>query len=101
MGHETHTAYDGLEAVQAAATFRPEVVLLDIGLPKMNGYDAARHIREQPWGKGIALIALTGWGQQEDKCRALEAGCDQHLTKPVEPLALEKLLALINPVPQR
>jgi signal transduction histidine kinase/CheY-like chemotaxis protein len=93
MGHEVRTAYDGLEAVQAAATFRPEVVLLDIGLPKMNGYEAARHIRGQPWGKGMALIALTGWGQDEDKRRALEAGFDHHLTKPVEAAALEKLLA--------
>jgi PAS domain S-box-containing protein len=98
MGHETSTAYDGLEAVQAAATFRPEVVLLDIGLPKMNGYEAALHIRKQPWGKGMVLIALTGWGQEEDKRRALEAGFDHHLTKPVEAFALEKLLAIISPL---
>jgi PAS domain S-box-containing protein len=98
MGHETCTAYDGLEALQAAVSFRPAVVLLDIGLPKMNGYEAARHIRQQPWGKGIALIALTGWGQEEDKRRALEAGFDHHLTKPVDAAALEKLLAVINPV---
>jgi signal transduction histidine kinase len=95
MGHETHTAYDGLEAVQAAATFRPELVLLDIGLPNMNGYDVARQIRQQPWGNGLALIALTGWGQEEDKRRAFEAGFDHHLTKPVEAAALERLLALI------
>jgi CheY-like chemotaxis protein len=97
MGHETCTAYDGEEAVQAAATFRPDVVLLDIGLPKMNGYEAARCLRQQPWGKGLALIALTGWGQEEDKRRALEAGFDYHLTKPVEAAALEKLLALLKP----
>jgi PAS domain S-box-containing protein len=100
-GHDIHTAYDGLEGLQAAATFRPDVVLLDIGLPRMNGYEAARHIREQPWGKGMALIALTGWGQDEDKRRALEAGFDHHLTKPVDALTLEKLLALITSVPQR
>ena len=100
-GHDTHTAYDGLEGLQAAATLRPDVVLLDIGLPKMNGYEAARHIREQPWGKGMALIALTGWGQDEDKRRALEAGFDHHLTKPVDASALEKLLALITSVPDR
>jgi PAS domain S-box-containing protein len=99
-GHDTRTAYDGLEAVQAVATFRPSVVFLDIGLPKMNGYEAARLIREQPRGKDVALIALTGWGQEEDKRRALEAGFDHHLTKPVDPAALEKLLALIRPVPQ-
>jgi CheY-like chemotaxis protein len=97
MGHETRTAYDGLEAAQAAATFRPDVVLLDIGLPKMNGYEVARQIRQQRWGEGMALIALTGWGQEEDKRRALEAGFDHHLTKPVEAAALEKLLALVNP----
>jgi PAS domain S-box-containing protein len=92
-GHEVQTAHDGLEAVQAAATFRPDVVLLDIGMPKMNGYEAARHIRQQPWGKGLALVALTGWGQEEDKRRAFEAGFNHHLTKPVEAAALEKLLA--------
>jgi CheY-like chemotaxis protein len=100
-GHDTHTAYDGLEGLQAAAAFRPDVVLLDIGLPKMSGYEAARRIREQPWGKGMALIAVTGWGQDEDRRRALEAGFDHHLTKPVEASALEKLLALITSVPQR
>jgi CheY-like chemotaxis protein len=98
MGHETRTAYDGLEAVQAAAIFRPDVVLLDIGLPKMNGYEAARHIRQEPWGKRMALIALTGWGQEEDKRRALESGFDHHLTKPVEAAVLEELLGHINPV---
>jgi CheY-like chemotaxis protein len=92
-GHEVQTAHDGLEAVQAAAAFRPEVALLDIGMPKMNGYEAARHIRQQPWGKRTVLIAVTGWGQEEDKRRATEAGFDHHLTKPVEPAALEKLLA--------
>jgi DNA-binding response OmpR family regulator len=97
MGHETRTAYDGLEAVQAAATFRPEVVLLDIGLPRMNGYEVARHVRQQRWGAGMALIALTGWGQDEDKRRALEAGFDHHLTKPVDAAALEELLARISP----
>jgi PAS domain S-box-containing protein len=97
-GHDIQTAHDGLEAVQAAATFRPDVVVLDIGMPRMNGYEAARHIRQQPWGKQMLLIALTGWGQEEDKRRAFEAGFDNHLTKPVEAAALEKLLALINPV---
>jgi CheY-like chemotaxis protein len=71
--------------------------LLDIGLPKMNGYETARQIRQQPCGKGMALIALTGWGQEEDKRRALEAGFDHHLTKPVEAAVLERLLALVWP----
>jgi PAS domain S-box-containing protein len=97
-GHDIQTAHDGLEAIQAAAAFRPEVVLLDIGLPKMNGYEAAQYIRAQPWGGHMALIAVTGWGQEEDKRRSLEAGFDHHLTKPVDPAALEKLLALIAPV---
>ncbi|MBY0525621.1 MAG: PAS domain S-box protein [Gemmataceae bacterium] len=92
VGHDTRTAHDGVEAVQAAAAFRPDVVLLDIGMPRMNGYEAARHIREQPWGKRMVLVALTGWGQEEDKRRATEAGFHYHLTKPVEPGALEKLL---------
>jgi PAS domain S-box-containing protein len=92
MGHDIQTAHDGLEAVQAAATFRPDVVLLDIGMPKMNGYEAARCIREQPWGQDIFLVALTGWGQEEDKQRARAAGFDHHLTKPVDPEELLQLL---------
>ena len=95
MGHEIQKAYDGLAAVQAAAASRPDVVVLDIGLPKMTGYEAARHIREQPWGRHMIVIAVTGWGQEEDRRRALEAGCDHHLTKPVDPAALEKLLAVL------
>lgn len=96
MGHHVMTAHDGVEAVQAAATFRPDLALLDIGMPKMNGYDAARHIREQSWSKNMVLISLTGWGQEEDKRRAIEAGFHYHLTKPVEPDALEKLLEAIT-----
>lgn len=92
MGHEPHVAYDGLEAVQAAASLRPDVVLLDIGLPKMNGYEAARHIREQEWGQDIQLIAISGWGQNEDKRRAIEAGFNHHLTKPVEHALLQAAL---------
>jgi PAS domain S-box-containing protein len=92
-GHDVRAARDGLEAVAAAEAFLPEVVLLDIGLPKLNGYQAARRIRQQPWGRGMTLVALTGWGQEEDKRRASEAGFDHHLTKPVDPAALEELLA--------
>jgi DNA-binding response OmpR family regulator len=69
------------------------VVLLDIGLPKLNGYDACRRIRERPGGEGVVLIALTGWGQEEDKCRSKEAGFNFHMLKPVDPTDLEKLLA--------
>jgi len=96
-GHKTHTAHDGLEAVEAAATFLPDVVLLDIGLPKLNGYDACRKIREQPSGKGIVLIALTGWGQDEDRRKSQAAGFDAHLVKPVDYDALMKLLAELRP----
>ena len=92
-GHETHTAYDGLEAIEAAETFQPDVILLDIGLPKLNGFEVARKIREQPWGQAMVLVALTGWGQEEDRHRSREAGFNHHLTKPVDPLALTNLLA--------
>jgi PAS domain S-box-containing protein len=96
MGYDTHTAQDGFEAVQTAATIRPEVILLDIGLPRMNGYEAARCIRNQVGGTNIVLIALTGWGQEEDKRRAIAAGFDHHLTKPLDPAALENLLATLT-----
>jgi CheY-like chemotaxis protein len=82
-----------LEAVEVAGEFRPDVVLLDIGMPRMNGYEAARKIREQPWGNGTVLVALTGWGQEEDRRRSREAGFDHHMIKPVEPDLLLKLLA--------
>jgi PAS domain S-box-containing protein len=95
-GHETHTAYDGPEAIEAATTFKPDVVLLDIGLPKLNGYEVARKIREEPWGKAMVLVALTGWGQEEDRRRSREAGFDHHLTKPVDPIELSKLLARLS-----
>ena len=93
MGNEVRTAHDGLEAVEVAETFRPDVVLLDIGLPELNGYEVARRIREQPWGRDVVLVALTGWGQEEDRRRSQEAGFDHHLVKPVDLAALEKLLA--------
>ena len=92
-GHKTHTAYDGLEGLEAAEAFRPDIVLLDIGLPKLNGFEVARKIREQPWGQAMVLVALTGWGQDEDRRRSQEAGFNHHLTKPIDPLALTDLLA--------
>jgi PAS domain S-box-containing protein len=93
FGNEVGTAYDGEEAVEAAGALRPEVVLLDIGMPKLNGYDACRRIRQQPWGQEMFLIALTGWGQDEDRRRTEEAGFNFHIVKPVDPAALMKLLA--------
>jgi CheY-like chemotaxis protein len=98
-GHETHIAFDGREAVAAAETFRPEVLLLDIGLPKLNGYEAAIAIRQQPWGKDMLLIALTGWGQDEDRQKSQDAGFDAHLVKPVDPNVLTNLLAESLPRP--
>ena len=98
-GNEMHAAHDGLEAVEAAGTFRPHVVLLDIGLPKLNGYEAARQIREQPWGKDMVLVALTGWGQEEARQKSRDAGFNGHLTKPVDFLSLEKLIAGFASVP--
>jgi CheY-like chemotaxis protein len=92
-GNDIRTAHDGLEAVEVAETFRPELVLLDIGLPKLNGYDVARRIRQQPYGRDIILVALTGWGQDEDRRRSHEAGFNFHIVKPVQLAALEKLLA--------
>jgi signal transduction histidine kinase/ActR/RegA family two-component response regulator len=93
LGNDTRTAYDGAEAVAVAAEFRPDVILLDIGLPKLNGYEACRRIRQQPGGNSVVLIAQTGWGQEEDRQRTREAGFDHHLVKPVDPDALMKLLA--------
>jgi signal transduction histidine kinase len=97
LGHDLRTAHDGLEAIEVAAAYRPDVVLMDIGMPRLNGYDAARRMREQPWGREPRLVALTGWGQDEDKQRAREAGFDRHFVKPVEPAALQSLLAELQP----
>jgi len=92
MGNEVRTVRDGVQAVEEAAAFRPDVVLLDIGMPRLNGYDAARRIRGEPWGKDMILVALTGWGQEEDKRLAQEAGFDQHFTKPVSPAVVADLM---------
>ncbi len=90
-GHETELAHDGLAAVEASARFAPDIVLLDIGLPGLNGYEAALRMRQQGRGAGLTLVALTGWGQREDRERAAEAGFDLHLTKPVDPAVIMAL----------
>jgi DNA-binding response OmpR family regulator len=91
-GHEVRMAHDGPAAVTADAEFRPEVVLLDIGLPILSGHEVARRIRSQADGRRVLLIALTGWGQAEDRRKSAEAGFDHHMVKPVDVRALlEKL----------
>ncbi|MFO0877463.1 MAG: ATP-binding protein [Gemmataceae bacterium] len=96
MGNDAQTAHDGLEALDVAPVFRPDVILLDIGMPRLDGYETARRIRSEPWGKGVVLVAQTGWGQEEDKRRSREAGFDSHLVKPIDPAGLEKLLASLH-----
>ena len=94
LGHEVCTAKDGLEAVAAAETFRPEVILMDLGMPVMNGYEAAREIRCRPWGQQMSLVAVTGWGQYDDRRRTQAAGFDAHLVKPLQMAALTQALAV-------
>jgi signal transduction histidine kinase len=91
-GHDTQMAHDGRQAVELAQKMRPDVAIVDIGMPHLNGYDVARRIREEPWGKQLFLIAATGWAQPEDRRRTHEAGFDIHLVKPVEPEVLLNLL---------
>jgi signal transduction histidine kinase/ActR/RegA family two-component response regulator len=93
MGSEVRTAHDGLEAVAAAEVFRPQLVLLDLGMPKLNGYEAAQRIREKSWGQEVMLVALTGWGQDEDRRKTKDSGFDGHLVKPVD---LEAVTALLT-----
>lgn len=93
-GHQVHVAADGSEALAQAERERPDVVLLDIGMPGLTGYEVAARIRASEWGRKMLLIALTGWGQAQDQARARAAGFDHHITKPLE---LERLLALMVP----
>lgn len=93
MGHEVDKAFDGASALVRAEHWRPDIVLLDIGLPDIRGDEVARRIRQQPWGRRLFLVALTGWGQDEDKLRTRESGFDAHLVKPVPPGELERVLA--------
>jgi CheY-like chemotaxis protein len=95
-GVEAHVAHDGSAALEAMRVFNPEIVLLDLGMPGMDGYDVARRIRQHRKYKDVVLIALTGWGQPEDRKRSNEAGFDHHLVKPVEVDALQALLASLD-----
>ncbi|MEO7599933.1 MAG: PAS domain-containing protein [Opitutus sp.] len=92
-GNEVVLAHDGYEAVKAAEHYRPNVILMDVGMPGLNGYDATRRIREYSWGQDIYIVALTGWGQDSDRAQSREAGCDAHLVKPVRLAQLEDVLA--------
>ncbi len=97
-GHEVRTAYTGPIALEVAAAYRPDVVLLDIGLPGINGYEVARRLRQIPHLEGVKIIALTGYGQDSDRQLAKEAGFDEHLTKPVDLVEVEQLLTtLLSP----
>ena len=98
LGHDVQTANDGIEAIEKAERFRPDIILMDIGMPRLNGYEATQRIRKQPWGEQIIIIALTGWGQDADRERSREARCDAHLVKPV---SLSDLSELLNSIPSR
>ena len=91
-GHEVEVVHDGVEAVRKLEGFRPQFALIDIGMPKINGYEVARRARAEQWGASVQLIALTGWGQEQDRREALEAGFNHHLVKPVDmAILLQKL----------
>ena len=91
-GHEVRIAHDGEQALDAVRDFRPDVAFLDIGMPRLSGYEVAEAVRAEPWGRDVKLIAVTGWGQPDDKVRAQSAGFDQHLVKPIDPTDVDRLL---------
>jgi CheY-like chemotaxis protein len=96
LGHEVDSAHDGLSALETAVAFAPDLALVDIGLPRMNGYEVARRIRANPALQHVMLVAQTGWGQEEDRHRSQEAGFDRHLVKPVEISTLQELLMALE-----
>jgi CheY-like chemotaxis protein len=100
-GHSVDIANDGLVALKSAEESRPDLIFMDIGMPKLNGYDAARRIREAPWGTGITLVAISGWGQDSDREKSRAAGFDAHLVKPVEFSALDQILSQVAQRVQR
>jgi CheY-like chemotaxis protein len=102
LGHITRLAHDGATAISTATEFAPDVIFLDIGLPVLNGYEVARTLRGMPDFTDVHIAAITGWGQEEDRRKAREAGCDSHFTKPLSPVMLQDLLARIaQPIPDR
>jgi CheY-like chemotaxis protein len=94
LGGIARTAYDAMSGLDALAEFRPDVVVLDIGMPGIDGYEMCQRIRMRPSGRHVVVIALTGWGHPQDRQRALDVGFDAHLTKPVDPAAFQELLAI-------
>ncbi len=96
LGHEARIAHNGIQALGLAHEFQPDAMIIDIGMPGLDGHDLARRIRAEDWGKDLLLVAASGWGQDEDKQRSLEAGFNMHLVKPVELRTLEGLLATIK-----
>jgi DNA-binding response OmpR family regulator len=92
QGHDVRVEYDGAGGIREAQAFRPQVILLDIGLPGTNGYDVCRALRQQPWGRSALIIAMTGWGQEEDRRNSRDAGFDHHLVKPAKPQLVDSLL---------
>jgi CheY-like chemotaxis protein len=96
MGHEVRVAYDGEKAVQLAGEFRPQIVLLDLGMPNVDGYETCRRIRGHGWGADMTLIAVSGWGQDEDRRKSATAGFDAHLVKPVSPETLAELSSRLH-----
>ena len=96
MGHEVRQVPDGLQAVAMATSFQPHLILLDIGMPGIDGYEVCRRIRQLPCGERVRVVAMTGWGQDEDLRRSRDAGFDRHLVKPVDPAEIERLLDSID-----
>lgn len=96
QGHVVEIAHDGEEAIATAERFRPEAMLLDLGMPKLNGFEVCQRIRQSPWGAGVLMVAQTGWGQAQDRARTMEAGFDAHLTKPIDPAAVQDMLVRLK-----
>lgn len=95
-GHDTAKAFDGLAAIETAAAYDPQVILMDIGLPKLDGYEACARLRKDPNPALRLMVALTGWGEDEDRQRATAAGFDHHMVKPIDPVELRKILTSLN-----
>jgi CheY-like chemotaxis protein len=96
-GHEVRKARDGAEALEGARDWQPDVMLLDLGMPKLTGYEVAQRVRSEEWGRNVRMVAISGWGQREDQRRSRESGFDQHLVKPI---SFDSLNGILNSLPQ-